>query len=483
VPSVQDRLIDGKYRLGDVLRETGRAVVYRAEHVGIERFVEVKTIPLQMPSDGPDAKRLEREARAVGSVAHRNVQSIVDSGNDSGGRPFIVYEALEGSSLATLLRDHPDGLPKARAAQLMLQVVEGLCAVHEGGVVHRLVSPESVVVVAVNPGGDLVKLTRFDEAAFVGVGEIPEPIELPPRAYRAPEIHGPSAAVSRAADLFGAGVLLRALLTGSTEPGASVSDTAIRAIERATARRPEERFPETRLFLDAISLLVRKDGRPAREELATPVDPLEADLQYLKLRRDTSAGERRAVGEGRVHLLVVLLIIEAIYRELGEVKWAELVKRVPEIEDLLPGAGNTEVNRRMGIAVTVVSNLLAAADAVQGRGDLGYVSTIGQRVAVRALKRLLPNMPDALEPHDLVDNVPTIWRAITKQGRVTVLEKQPNLGVVAVSGQVEPALELSALMAGVFRGLLRNGRAPRGEVQITSCEALGDAATVFRLTW
>ena len=136
--------IDGKYEVVELASESESYFVYRAEHRGIQRLVDVKMLAPQLAPGGPAGAALLRESRAAGSVAHRNVQSVVDSGLDEAGRPFVVYEALQGQTVAALIEGHPQGLPRERAAALVLDLLEGLRAMHRGGVVHRGLSPETV---------------------------------------------------------------------------------------------------------------------------------------------------------------------------------------------------------------------------------------------------------------------------------------------------------------------------------------------------
>ncbi len=483
--------MDGRYRLDSVLRETDCALVYRAVHEGIHRPVEVKLLRPELSPSGAEAARLLREARAAGSVAHRNVQSVVDSGADDHGRPFIVFEAIDGKTFDTLLASHPSGMLQPDAAKLMVQLLEGLSAVHKGGVVHRAIRPSSVVLVEVRGREPLVKLTRFDEAILQREGPPDEPPTEPvarDRDYLAPEVQA-GVRASPGADVYAAGVLLRALLTGDSAVGVPLNDLAARAVSRATALRPEERFPDAQLLLEAVSLLTPTQ-EPHSELLTLKVspatDPLEADLRYLKLRRETSAGiDRKPVGEGRVHLMLGLLVIESIYQEVGTEGWREIVDRVPEVDNLLPGSGNTEANRRLGVAVSVLSDLLAAADATKGRGDLAYVAQVGEKVAKRCFKRLMPSHGSIGSPEELVQVFPELWQAITRQGLPKVLEHRQGFATLSVRSQVEPSLELSALVAGVLRGLLR-GRASlptAGDVEVVACEALGDNATLFRVRY
>src|SRR5690606_35162163 len=153
-------------------------------------------------------------------------------------------------------------------------------------------------------------------------------------AYRAPE----RGALDRRADLFSAGVLLRALLTGRTDGVLDPrADLARRAIERACADDPDERFASADGFLQAVGLLLPGAGPETLDG-----DPLHADLRYLHLRRTTRQQVRVASEEeSRLLLLPVLLTIEAIYRRFGPGAWTGICERVEDAETLLPGAGNT----------------------------------------------------------------------------------------------------------------------------------------------
>lgn len=479
------RVVDGKYRLAALMAESKRTLTYRAEHTGIRRAMILKTIPDRLPADGPDAARLVREARAAGGAPHRNVQSVVDSGTDEEGRPFIVYEELVGESLADVLANHPDGVEPKRASKLMMQILEGLMAIHRGGVVHRALWPGHIDVVQVRGGDELVKICGFDDAVFLeealAADRVPE--DRCPAAYQAPEVRRGPPAVDPRADVYSAGMVMRALMCGGTEASRPIIDTARRAIERATATNPDERFPDAELFLHAVSLMMPTPSRPARDDMPTPEDPLLADLHYLQLRRTTRAGERiPARGEAKVDLMPVLLTIEAIYRRLGS-HWDQLVQRVPEVDRLLPGAGNTQFNLARGVPVELVARILGASDEIAGRGDLGLLAEIGETVARRGIRRIYPLLPDPITPEALIDSFQEIWPRITRQGSVVVLERGRTSARVAIRGQLEPSLELCAVVAGLLRGCLRMGGHDQAEVYTTACQALGDAACVYGLSW
>jgi len=118
--------------------------VYRARDPRLSRDIAIKVLP------GSEAtperiQRLEREARAVGSLNHPNILAVIDVGTD-GGRPFIVSELLEGESIRERLARGP--VPVRRAIEFAIQIADGLAAAHEKGICHRDLKPDNVFVTA-----------------------------------------------------------------------------------------------------------------------------------------------------------------------------------------------------------------------------------------------------------------------------------------------------------------------------------------------
>lgn len=477
-------VLDDKYQITERVGADGGAVVYRAEHLTIQRPVEIKVLAPHLDPAGPDAARLLREARAAGSVAHRNVQSVVDSGADAAGRPYVVFEALVGRTFASLLAEAPSGVGQARACELVLEVLEGLRAIHRGGVVHRAIAPEHLYLVR-SRGAELVKIGGFEHAAFVAEGPAPEfAAAWRPTRYTPPELHAATGTPDPRSDLYSAGVLLRALLTGAAESVRPLGDTARRAIERATAPDPDHRFADAAQMQAAVALISGTADAPARDERAVPDDPLVADLQYLKLRRSTWTGDPPvAHGTARVELLPVLLSIEGIWRALGPSGWDRLVAQIPEVEAWLPAAGRVQEHQREGIPVPLFARALAAADEIGGAGDLGFVARLGEAVSERGLRRLVAGVPDPLTPDAALAMLDEIWPVLTRQGRTTSYDRKGRRAHLVIRDQVEPSLELCALYAGFLRGTLKQTGAARVTVQATACQALGDPLCAYGIGW
>lgn len=463
---------------------------FLAEHTAIGRAVEVHCLASNESTGQEDAAaQLVREARAFGGATHRNVQGVVDTGHDPEGRPFVVYEALRGVPLTELVPAGTGGLGPERAARIVAQLLEALRALHETGVVLRALGPDDVVVERVSPEEDLVKL-RCVRGLVIQAPGLPNEV-TPSRVlhggyspYLAPEIRRGHPGVDRRVDLYSAGMIFRFLVTGSpTGSEDGLTDPARRALARACAEDPEERFVSAEGFLQAVALLLPLEDRSPRESLSVPADPLQADLQYLHLRRATRHGPRPDKGDSRLALLPVLLTIEAVYRRFGQGVWAELVRRVEDAEGLLPGAGNTPVHLEKGVPVPLFSEILAVTDQVAGRGDLSLIPELGAAMAQRGLQKLFPDLPRPLTPDAIVDGFPYLWSRIGRDGRAGVRRLSERTARLSIQDQTTPSLELAGLVGGLLRDALVQAGAHDVEVLLIGAQALGDGRDLFGVQW
>ena len=117
--------------------------VYRARDERLDRDVAIKVLPAAVASDPKALARFEREAKAVAALSHPNILTIFDFGTD-GGVTYAVTELLEGETLRSRLAS--GRIPQKDALDYALQIVRGLAAAHERGVVHRDIKPENIFV-------------------------------------------------------------------------------------------------------------------------------------------------------------------------------------------------------------------------------------------------------------------------------------------------------------------------------------------------
>ncbi|MFE6634148.1 bifunctional serine/threonine-protein kinase/glutamate ABC transporter substrate-binding protein [Streptomyces tendae] len=213
-PPVPHTVIEGRYELLEPIGSGGMGEVWKAHDRRLRRFVAVKGL-LDRRAMTPDTQkaamqRARREAEALAKIEHQNVVTVHDQ-IETADQVWIVMKLLEGRSLADLLsRDGVLGVP--RAADIGLQMAQGLRAVHEASVLHRDVKPGNVLV---RDGGQVV-LVDFGIATFEGAdrvtrhgGIIGTPPYLAPELF-APATHGPTSA----SDLWALGVTLYEMVEG-----------------------------------------------------------------------------------------------------------------------------------------------------------------------------------------------------------------------------------------------------------------------------
>ena len=227
----------GPYEILAPLGSGGMGDVYRARDPRLGRDVAVKVLPPAFAADPNRLARFEQEARAVAALNHPNIVAIYDVGKDADGRPYLVTELLEGSTLRTRLADEP--LPLRLAVDFALQIAHGLAAAHDRGIVHRDLKPENLFVTK----DRRVKILDFGLAKVVGpregraaestiaVGATESGTVLGTVGYMAPEqVRGEPA--DHRSDLFAFGCILYEMIAGRRAFHAMTSAETMTAILR-----------------------------------------------------------------------------------------------------------------------------------------------------------------------------------------------------------------------------------------------------------
>jgi eukaryotic-like serine/threonine-protein kinase len=230
----------GRYRFERPLGEGGMATVYLAHDAELDRRVAVKLLAESLAGDEAFRRRFLREARLAARLSHPNVVAVYDAG-EAEGRPYIVMEYVEGSTLEGL-----GPLPPGEAAGLAVQACQGLAHAHAAGLVHRDVKPHNLLL---RTDGTL-KVADFGIAraaegtALTQVGTV-----LGTAAYLAPE-QATGGEVTPATDVYALGAVLYELLTGRPpyEP-TSLADLAERPEITPVSELAPEVWPQ---FEDAV---------------------------------------------------------------------------------------------------------------------------------------------------------------------------------------------------------------------------------------
>ncbi|MFH8560505.1 serine/threonine-protein kinase [Streptomyces sp. NPDC017988] len=207
-----ERLLAGRYRLGEVLGRGGMGTVWRAKDETLGRTVAVKELRFPTSIDEDEKRRLItrtlREAKAIARIRNTSAVTVYDV-VDEDDRPWIVMELVEGKSLAEAIRE--DGvLTPRRAAEVGLAILDVLRSAHREGILHRDVKPSNVLIAE----DGRVVLTDFGIAQVEGDPSITStgmlvgaPSYISPERARG---HKPGPA----ADLWSLGGLLYAAVEG-----------------------------------------------------------------------------------------------------------------------------------------------------------------------------------------------------------------------------------------------------------------------------
>jgi tRNA A-37 threonylcarbamoyl transferase component Bud32 len=251
--------LNGRYRLDARIASGGMSTVYRAFDETLERQVAIKLMNREISADSDQLERFRREARAVAQLNHPHVVGVIDAGEDE-GRPYIVFEYVEGETLKERIR-RKGRLAISEAIAYAIEIGRALGAAHARHIVHRDVKPQNVLI---DEEGS-AKVTDFgiartlEEDGLTADGRV-----LGTTDYVAPE-QALGRHVTGQSDLYSLGVVLYEMLTGEVpfkgenqvavamkhvrealpdvqakRPEVSAALAAV--LDRATAKRPEDRY-------------------------------------------------------------------------------------------------------------------------------------------------------------------------------------------------------------------------------------------------
>ena len=270
-PRLQQSLAD-RYAIERELGEGGMAVVMLARDLKHQRQVAIKVLRPEL-SQTLGTDRFLREIEVAAQLTHPHILPVFDSGA-ADGLLYYVMPYVEGGSLRALLQREPQ-LSVELAVRLTCQVADALEYAHSRGVVHRDIKPENILLesgeAVIADYGLALAVSVAGGARLTGSG-----LALGTPAYMSPEQATGDLQIDGRADLYSLGCVLYEMLAGEppfTGPGAraimakrlgapvplirvvreGVPLAVERAIERALAKVPADRFRTAGEFAKALS--------------------------------------------------------------------------------------------------------------------------------------------------------------------------------------------------------------------------------------
>jgi serine/threonine-protein kinase len=231
----------GDYELLGEVGSGGMGVVYKARQKSLNRIVALKMIGAGLLSTAAQRQRFRHEAETVARLDHPRIVPVYEVGEWSadGTSPAVPYFSMkwfEAGSLADCL-DRLVAEPRA-AARLVVEVARAVHHAHQRGVLHRDLKPSNIVLDSEGrphvADFGLAKRTASEaepvEASLTATGVL---VGTP--GYMAPE-QALGAALTTAADVYGLGAILYALLTGRPPFRAG---SVLETLEQVRDREPE----------------------------------------------------------------------------------------------------------------------------------------------------------------------------------------------------------------------------------------------------
>src|SRR5512142_2992817 len=312
--------LSGRYRLEARIGAGGMSTVYRAFDETLQRPVAIKLMNREVASDSDQLERFRREARAVAQLSHPHVVGVIDYGEDD-GRPYIVFEYVEGETLKERIR-RSGRLPITEAVAYAIEIARALGTAHARHIVHRDVKPQNVLI---DEEGS-AKVTDFgiartlDEEGLTADGRV-----LGTTDYVSPE-QALGRPVTDQSDLYSLGVVPYEMLTrevpfkGENQVAVAmkhvreqlpdvqykrpeVSAALASVVDTATAKRVEDRYADDAELIadleDVLAIETARAGSATGE--ATSV-----------LRTLPATAQRRVPFRVRHPIILLLLVIAVI---------------------------------------------------------------------------------------------------------------------------------------------------------------------------
>jgi serine/threonine-protein kinase len=321
--------LNGRFRLEARIGAGGMSTVYRALDETLQRQVAIKLMNREVTSDSDQLERFRREARAVAQLSHPHIVGVIDAGEDE-GRPYIVFEYVEGETLKERIRRN-GRLAIAEAVAYGIEIARALGAAHARHIVHRDVKPQNVLI---DEEGS-AKVTDFgiartlDEEGLTADGRV-----LGTTDYVSPE-QALGQDVTGQSDLYSLGIVLYEMVTGEVpfkgenqvavamkHVREEIPDVQVRrpevssalaaVIDTATAKHRQDRYADDAELIadleDVLAIETARAGGATGE--ATSV-----------LRTLPSRARRRIPFRVRHRAVAVLLLLVVAAAAVGAVVW------------------------------------------------------------------------------------------------------------------------------------------------------------------
>jgi serine/threonine protein kinase len=294
---LRDRIttaVGTEYLIENEIGRGGMAVVYRATDLRLHRTVAVKVLPPDVAFNSDVRVRFIREAQTAAQLSHPNIVPIYSVGEkDNGSVVYFVMSYVDGESLGARLK-REGAWPIDHTVRVLRDVADALAYAHARGVVHRDIKPDNILIERAS-GRPMVTDFGIARAAAGDSRLTVTGVAVGTPAYMSPEQALGERELDGRSDLYSLAVVGYHMLAGETPfkatntPAMLVKHVSERprpvrerrpevpaylavAIDRALAKRPEDRWADAAEFRDALDA-ARASSRYRPPPARTPLPP------------------------------------------------------------------------------------------------------------------------------------------------------------------------------------------------------------------
>ncbi|MFJ7830030.1 Stk1 family PASTA domain-containing Ser/Thr kinase [Peribacillus sp. NPDC046944] len=264
------RRINGRYKLIEMVGGGGMANVYLARDMILDRDVALKILRMDFNNDDEFIKRFNREAQSATSLAHPNIVSIYDVGEEN-DIYYIVMEYVDGFTLKQYIQKYYP-IPVEKALDIMKQITAAISHAHHNGIIHRDIKPQNILI----DKEGTVKITDFGIALALSATNITQTnAVLGSVHYLSPE-QARGGMANKKSDIYSLGIVMFEILTGRLPfSGESAVSIALKHLQSETPS-PKRWNPDIPQSVENIILKATAKDSYYRYE---SVDSMEDDIR------------------------------------------------------------------------------------------------------------------------------------------------------------------------------------------------------------
>lgn len=431
------RIVDGRYKLLDLLGSGSAGAVFRAYDTKMQRQVAVKLF------DTTESVREHNisfmtEAKAVSNLIHDNIVRLYDAGAEERDR-YLVMEYTDGTTLRSYI-DHRrlrgQKIPQGEILNCAKQVLLGLAEAHKRRIVHRDVKPQNVIVMKTGK----IRVMDFGIALLPGKDAFEgENHAVGTAHYISPE-QAAGNIVDGRSDIYSLGVVLYEMATGVLPyTGMTPSEIAQKHVQGAPTP-PRTIDPSISLGLEQIILTAMSRDVDSRfssaADMLRAIDKLQKNPTYVfgdfARNKSTKTGERRRNAEKSTVVPALVAAVSALCAVTVIVFGILLTQglRPDSVTVVMPRliGEHYDENRSYGEFITVETVEYAYSDTVQKGAIIRHTPAAGQVYSERIAVSVVVSLgEEPLSPDSLVGKTEAEARALLSGKKILpIVEYLPS---------------------------------------------------------